>query len=117
MTIFVRKLPAGTLREREPGNAAFQRPARATRSAATPSAAGGIERSAVAAHARDRLGDWQSLGLAFTKDEHHIVCPWHGYEFDVMTGCHPFDPHVRLTPVPVRIAGGEVRLTLGGKQR
>lgn len=59
----------------------------------------------------------QSLGLAFSKDEQHIVCPWHGYEFDVMTGRHPFDPHVRLTPVPVRIADGEVRLTLSGKQR
>lgn len=58
----------------------------------------------------------RSLGLAFSKDEHHIVCPWHGYEFDVMTGCHPFDPRVRLTPVPVRIADSEVRVTLGGER-
>jgi nitrite reductase/ring-hydroxylating ferredoxin subunit len=56
----------------------------------------------------------RSLGLAFSKDQHHIVCPWHGYEFDVMTGCHPLDPRVRLTPVPVSLANGEVRLTLGG---
>jgi nitrite reductase/ring-hydroxylating ferredoxin subunit len=53
----------------------------------------------------------QSLGLAFSQAEHHIVCPWHGYEFDVMTGCHPVDPRVRLTSIPVRIVGGEVWLT------
>jgi nitrite reductase/ring-hydroxylating ferredoxin subunit len=54
----------------------------------------------------------QSLGLAFSQAEHHIVCPWHGYEFDVMTGCHPVDPRVRLTSVPVRIADGEVWVTV-----
>jgi nitrite reductase/ring-hydroxylating ferredoxin subunit len=53
----------------------------------------------------------QSLGLAFSQAEHHIVCPWHGYEFDVMTGCHPVDPRVRLTSIPVRIADGEVWVT------
>ena len=56
----------------------------------------------------------QSLGLAFSRDDHHIVCPWHGYEFDVLTGCHPVDPRMRLTPVPVRIADGDVWVTLPG---
>jgi nitrite reductase/ring-hydroxylating ferredoxin subunit len=53
----------------------------------------------------------QSLGLAFSQVEHHIVCPWHGYEFDVMTGCHPVDPRVRLASIPVRVADGEVWVT------
>jgi nitrite reductase/ring-hydroxylating ferredoxin subunit len=55
----------------------------------------------------------QSLGLAFSQAEHHIVCPWHGYEFDVMTGRHPVDPRVRLTSILVRIADGEVWVTVG----
>jgi nitrite reductase/ring-hydroxylating ferredoxin subunit len=61
----------------------------------------------------------QSLGLAFSHAEQHIVCPWHGYEFDVMTGHHPVDPRVRLTSVPVRIADGEVWVTVmdGGQEK
>ena len=33
--------------------------------------------------------DGRSLGLAFSKTDRHIVCPWHGYEFDVLTGQPP----------------------------
>jgi len=61
--------------------------------------------------------DGRSLGLAFSKTQRHIVCPWHGYEFDVMTGRHPLDPRARLTPVPVRVLEGEVLLTLAGARR
>ena len=35
--------------------------------------------------------DKKSAGLRFGK-QRHIVCPWHGYEFDLATGCHPGDP-------------------------
>ena len=38
----------------------------------------------------------KSAGLRFGK-QRHIVCPWHGYEFDLATGCHPGDPSMRLT--------------------
>ena len=34
--------------------------------------------------------DKKSAGLRFGK-QRHIVCPWHGYEFDLATGCHPGD--------------------------
>ncbi len=56
----------------------------------------------------------QSLGLAFSKDDLHIVCPWHGYEFDMRTGAHPANPRIRLRPVPVRVVAGEVRVSVGG---
>ena len=35
--------------------------------------------------------DKKSAGLRFGKAR-HIVCPWHGYEYDLATGCHPGDP-------------------------
>ena len=35
--------------------------------------------------------DKKSAGLRFGK-QRHIVCPWHGYEFDLATGCHPGRP-------------------------
>lgn len=47
-------------------------------------------------------------------DEHavNIVCPWHGYEYDVRTGRHPGNPSIRLRPVGVQIKDGEVLLDL-----
>jgi nitrite reductase/ring-hydroxylating ferredoxin subunit len=51
--------------------------------------------------------DKKSAGLRFGK-QRHIVCPWHGYEFDLATGCHPGDATVRLTPVKVAVRDGQV---------
>ncbi|GGF40035.1 hypothetical protein GCM10011321_33600 [Youhaiella tibetensis] len=54
----------------------------------------------------------KSLGLGFSKDQLHIVCPWHGFEFDMMTGRHPINPNVRLKAIPVQVRDGQVVLTL-----
>jgi nitrite reductase/ring-hydroxylating ferredoxin subunit len=35
-----------------------------------------------------------------------LKCPWHGYEYDVRTGCALFDPRRRLRTVDVREEGG-----------
>jgi len=35
-----------------------------------------------------------SAGLRFGK-QRHVARPWHGYEFDLATGCHPGDPATR----------------------
>ncbi|PWK76733.1 Rieske 2Fe-2S domain-containing protein [Aminobacter sp. AP02] len=56
----------------------------------------------------------KSLGLGFSKEQLHIVCPWHGFEFDMLTGRHPIDPSVGLTPIPVQVTNGEVVVTVGG---
>jgi nitrite reductase/ring-hydroxylating ferredoxin subunit len=49
------------------------------------------------------MPDMTSRGLRFTADQ-HVVCPWHGYEFNLDTGRHPGDARMRLRPVPLRIA-------------
>jgi nitrite reductase/ring-hydroxylating ferredoxin subunit len=51
--------------------------------------------------------DMKSRGLRFSNDR-HVVCPWHGYEFNIETGCHPGDETVRLTPIPVDVRDGEI---------
>ena len=51
--------------------------------------------------------DKKSAGLRFSK-RRHIVCPWHGFEYDLETGCHPGDPNVRLTPVKVAVRDGQI---------
>lgn len=35
-------------------------------------------------------------GQRFVDDDVHIVCPWHGYEYHLETGCHVVDPRLRL---------------------
>ena len=49
----------------------------------------------------------RSLGDDFA-DELHIVCPWHGYEYDVRTGEHPADSRLRLRSIDVEERGGEI---------
>jgi nitrite reductase/ring-hydroxylating ferredoxin subunit len=58
----------------------------------------------------EQLGaDKTSLGLRFTAAR-NIVCPWHGYEFNLETGCHPGDPKVRLEPIAVAVRDSRVYL-------
>jgi nitrite reductase/ring-hydroxylating ferredoxin subunit len=51
--------------------------------------------------------DLSSAGRAFSKTRHNVICPWHGAEFDIRTGKHPFG-RWKLRPVAVRVAGEEV---------
>src|SRR5436190_19069299 len=52
--------------------------------------------------------DRTSKGMAFSKTKLHVVCPWHGFEFDIRTGVHPGNPKARLRKVDVRVDGGDV---------
>ena len=52
--------------------------------------------------------DKTSKGLKFSESDVHIVCPWHGYEYNLMTGRHPGDKNVRLKPYEVKVNNGEV---------
>jgi nitrite reductase/ring-hydroxylating ferredoxin subunit len=61
----------------------------------------------------ERLGEHrQSLGEDYSPDELHIVCPWHGYEYNVRTGEHPGVPGVRLQGYPVYEREGEIVVEL-----
>ena len=59
--------------------------------------------------------DMTSRGLRFGP-QRHIVCPWHGYEFDLETGAHPGDPDLRLTPVDIQVRDNAVYLAPRGRQ-
>jgi len=48
-----------------------------------------------------------SQGLRFTQTR-QIVCPWHGFEFDLVTGRHPGDPKMRLRAVEASVRDGKV---------
>ena len=43
----------------------------------------------------------------------HVVCPWHGFEYDVVTGRHPGRPDLALRSFPVTEDGGGSRRPRG----
>jgi nitrite reductase/ring-hydroxylating ferredoxin subunit len=57
--------------------------------------------------------DQTSTGLKFSSEE-HIVCPWHGYEYSLVTGSHPGDAALRLTALDVRLDDDRVYLRVPG---
>lgn len=60
--------------------------------------------------------DRTSMGMAFSKTAMHVVCPWHGYEFDIRTGVHPGNPKARLKKLAVAVRGGDVIIKLPGAE-
>jgi nitrite reductase/ring-hydroxylating ferredoxin subunit len=52
--------------------------------------------------------DQRARGYRFSDSNIHIVCPWHGYEYDLVTGEHPGDRHVSLNPVQVMEQNGTI---------
>jgi nitrite reductase (NADH) small subunit len=41
-----------------------------------------------------------------------VVCPWHGFEYNIKTGVHPGQPAARLIAIAVEETADGVYLTL-----
>ena len=54
----------------------------------------------------------ESHGFAFDETHLHIVCPWHGFEYDIKTGAHPGRRSARLIPVTVEEAADGIYVTV-----
>jgi nitrite reductase (NADH) small subunit len=50
----------------------------------------------------------RSLGIHYRAGSLNIVCPWHGFEFDVRTGRHAGFAAMRLASYPVKLRDGEI---------
>lgn len=57
--------------------------------------------------------DQTHVAMQFSRDKSHIVCPWHGLEFDITTGVHPGNARLRLRRVEVEVENGEVIISIG----
>ena len=56
--------------------------------------------------------DRTSKGMMFSKSKLHVVCPWHGFEFDIRTGVHPGNSKARLRKMKVAVSDGDVIVTV-----
>lgn len=73
-----------------------------------PHAGGPVCQGKIFRKVEEALGpDRKSHGLRFSTIP-QIVCPWHGFEFDVATGRHPGDPKMRLRAVDVSLREGRI---------
>src|ERR1700674_224633 len=50
--------------------------------------------------------------LDYHESDTHIVCPWHGYEFNIKTGRHPGNAAARLRKVDIKLRDGEIYVCL-----
>ena len=50
----------------------------------------------------------RSTGFRYVDEDVHIVCPWHGFEFNIRTGVHPGDDNTRLKGFEVELRDGAV---------
>ena len=48
----------------------------------------------------------------FSEDELHLVCPWHGWEYDLATGECAADRRITLRAFDVREEDGQVYVTV-----
>ena len=56
--------------------------------------------------------DKTSQCLTWSDEDVHIVCPWHGYEFNIKTGVHPGYKNARLRKFDVKVLDGEVHVII-----
>jgi nitrite reductase/ring-hydroxylating ferredoxin subunit len=56
--------------------------------------------------------DGTSIGMQFSSESYNVVCPWHGFEYDIRTGIHVGYPRFKLRSTPVRVVDGNVLVTI-----
>jgi len=53
-------------------------------------------------------GTARSLGMRFSEEAFHIVCPWHGYEFEMESGRHPGSAVTRIRKFKTKVVDGKL---------
>jgi nitrite reductase (NADH) small subunit len=50
--------------------------------------------------------------MEYDEAETNIVCPWHGYEYNIKSGAHQGNPSIRLRKAELSIRDGEIHVVL-----
>jgi len=78
-----------------------------------PHMGGPVCQGKIIGRVEERIADDKtSRGFAFSPDRTNIVCPWHGYEFDIATGQHQGNPRMRLRALKIDVVDGDLIVTL-----
>lgn len=56
--------------------------------------------------------EMRSLGIHYADGVYNVVCPWHGYEFNICTGRHAGIPGIRLKGYPVNVRNGDIYVVI-----
>lgn len=56
--------------------------------------------------------DKTSRGFKFSDEHVHIVCPWHGFEYDLKTGVNAGEPGMRLRKYEVKLRDGGIHVVV-----
>jgi nitrite reductase/ring-hydroxylating ferredoxin subunit len=51
------------------------------------------------------------LGEGYLEGE-NVICPWHGWTYNVTTGLCPINPNMSVKTYPVKLEGPEIHLDL-----
>ncbi len=41
-----------------------------------------------------------------------ITCPWHGWQFDLITGASPINPAAKITKYEVKVEGSDLKIAV-----
>lgn len=78
-----------------------------------PHAGGPVCQGRLMPRVEEKLSDDKtSQGQCFSRTNIHIVCPWHGYEYDIRTGQHQAHDRLKLTRFDLRLDGDRILVTL-----
>ena len=53
--------------------------------------------------------EWELSGV---EQGEIVTCPWHGIEFDIVTGKSLSSPRLRVRTYPVAVEDGQVKVTI-----
>ena len=54
----------------------------------------------------------RALGERYDESEPHLVCPWHGWEYDPKTGQATHNANARVAVYPLKIENGDVMIEI-----
>ncbi|MEE8348169.1 MAG: Rieske 2Fe-2S domain-containing protein [Acidobacteriota bacterium] len=56
--------------------------------------------------------DQTSHGMKFSDESIHVICPWHGFEYNLRSGVNAGDERLRLKKFPVTVEAGSVYVSV-----
>lgn len=52
--------------------------------------------------------------FSYSREGQILRCPWHEWEYDIVTGVSLFDPKVKIVSYPVEVISDDIVVTIGG---